>query len=190
MPLGITLAEAEALLLDYGGYTIDRYIPELDCGTAYVPAFLMDVFPVTNRDYGMAVAAGVVLPPTMWEVAPWAQPDAPDVGMSWDEAISYASWVGGRLPTETEWERAASWDSRSQHKRRYPWGDEWDALRSLNAERLLGRRIAGRLDWMESFWSGGRWVHDPPTPALVGAIPGDHSPSGVRMMSGHVWAVS
>jgi len=34
--------------------------------------------------------------------------------------------VGGRLPTEAEWEKAASWDETKKVKRVYPWGDQFD----------------------------------------------------------------
>jgi formylglycine-generating enzyme required for sulfatase activity len=59
----------------------------------------------------------------MFEYAP-LKSDHPVTGVSWYEASSYARFVGKRLPTEAEWEKAASWDPGASAKRRFSWGDK------------------------------------------------------------------
>jgi serine/threonine-protein kinase len=55
------------------------------------------------------------------------KPNHPVVNVDWYDAWSYCRWRGGRLPTEQEWEKAASWDPKLKRKRVYPWGDEFVA---------------------------------------------------------------
>ncbi|MGI8897067.1 MAG: selenoneine synthase SenA [Pyrinomonadaceae bacterium] len=93
----------------------------------------------------------------------------PAININWYEADAYCRWAGRRLPTETEWELAASAEPAAggrgitTHKRRYPWGIGSPTLELAN------------LDWRAMGCIS------------VDALPNSDGAFGCRQMIGNVW---
>jgi len=89
-----------------------------------VASFLLDLMPVTNRQYNDFIEETNYLPPEHWWDKNFSKEllDHPVVGVSYEDTLQFSEWIGKRLPTAEEWERAA----RSPDNRKFPWGNNED----------------------------------------------------------------
>jgi formylglycine-generating enzyme required for sulfatase activity len=86
--------------------------------TVYLDAYQIGKYEVTNRQYTQCVKAGICR--AVADVGGGKELD-PVVYVTWYDANNFCEWVGGRLPTEAEWEKAARGGLEGKT---YPWGDE------------------------------------------------------------------
>jgi gamma-glutamyl hercynylcysteine S-oxide synthase len=133
-----------------GSNDVDALDNEMSRHQVNLNTYFIDRYPVTCKDFGDFIQAGGYKIPQYWSDAGWTwlhsetskqankqrikQPlywhdDAawdnhPVCGVSYYEAEAYAKFVGKRLPTEAEWEKAARWDVQASISRKYPWGEE------------------------------------------------------------------
>jgi gamma-glutamyl hercynylcysteine S-oxide synthase len=165
---------------------------EYEAHTIDVPAFAIDQYKVTNRQYLDFIAAGGYETPGLWMVEDWnwksrqgiSHPafwrregtqwlygtmfDDVSLPLDWPvyvshaEAKAYARWAGRSLPTEAEWQRAA-YATPHGNERDYPWGRE---------------ELATTLGNFDS----ARW-----SPVPVNAFPRGQSAFGVHGMLGNGW---
>lgn len=163
---------------DLGWDAIEAQDNERPAWMLHLDSFEIDRYPVTCAQYWHFIEAGGYRERKWWSEAGWqwlqANPvdrplypadgdDCPVCGVSAYEAEAYANFVGKRLPTEAEWEKAASWEAARGKKLPYPWGIAPPDAGSCNHNGQIGRT----------------------TP--VSAYPLGKSPYGCEDMLGNVW---
>jgi formylglycine-generating enzyme required for sulfatase activity len=126
----------------------------------YMESFWIDRTEVTNALYIQCMHAGECTPPARsiyYLQAGYA--NHPIIGVSWDQAVAYCGWVGRRLPSEAEWEKAA----RGIDERIYPWGNQPPTAELLNFNHHVNET------------------------SPVGSFPAGASPYGALDMAGNAW---
>ena len=105
--------------------------------SVFVDSFWMDQTEVTNEKYARCVNVGGCQPPAL--ISSYVHQDYfinpefgdhPVINVTWNDALSYCTWAGRRLPTEAEWEKTSSWNPETQTKTLFPWGETIDCSKA------------------------------------------------------------
>ena len=176
LPLSIHAEPGDSQVLIPGGeYSLGSYYCEEEQSNAdwcsdEVPRkvdlgpFWIDKYEVSNADYQECFIAGVCEPAVLHEDRPqdFNKPHQPVVFVSWEDAQTYCSWRGGKLPTEWQWEAAAQGERlggayfRQPYDKGFPEDTGKFTANSKGLYDMMGNAYEWTLDWYESTGGTGK----------------------------------
>ena len=163
------------VLIPGGKYNLGSYYCEEEQGNAdwcsdevshkvELGQFWVDKYEVSNADYRECFIAGVCEPAVLHEDRPqdFNKPHQPVVFVSWEDAQTYCSWRGGKLPTEWQWEAAAQGERlggayfRQPYDKGFPEDTGKFTANSNGLYDMMGNAYEWTLDWYESTGGTGK----------------------------------
>jgi formylglycine-generating enzyme required for sulfatase activity len=148
--------------------TADHYADETPVRSTRVSPFWLDVTEVSVREYDQCVRLRHCDPiPYFRGATRFRRLDYPASFLTWNEARQYCRFLGKRLPTEAEFERAA----RGEQQRTYPWGNLYNSRVSNHGQLALSPTSD---------------VDGYPELAPVGSFPDGATPRGILDLAGNV----
>ena len=163
------------VLIPGGKYNLGSYYCEEEQGNAdwcsdevshkvELGQFWIDKYEVSNADYRECFIAGVCEPAVLHEDRPqdFNKPHQPVVFVSWEDAQTYCSWRGGKLPTEWQWEAAAQGERlggayfRQPYDKGFPEDTGKFTANSNGLYDMMGNAYEWTLDWYESTGGTGK----------------------------------
>lgn len=151
-----TMVEIPAGVFEMGSNHLEAQDNERPKHQVYLESYFLDIYPVTCLQYREFMEYGGYQKRQFWseEGWQWLQENPvstplywvdssdwdyhPVCGINYYEAEAYANFIEKRLPTEAEWEKAASWDISTEKKRPYPWGNITSHGQLCNFDGIIG----------------------------------------------------
>ena len=169
----------------------DQFIPYPTFGypkRVEIEGFYIDKHPVTNAQFQEFIKMTNYIPQDQhrflahWENGkiPKGKENHPVVNVSYEDALAFAKWVGKRLPTEEEWQYAAS----SGDGRDWPWDKGLQVNKRI--EYVTNTLTVEHLDGLDTGKVNiGNGILDP-----VGTFPNGANPWGLEDLVGSVWQMT
>ena len=188
IPVETTVRESDGMTMAHipaGPFIMgsdDGEADEAPMHEVYLDSFWMDVTEITNEMYGLCVEEGSCKLPrqtgSYTQASYFGDPkfaEYPVVYVDWSMANAYCQWAGAHLPSEAQWEKAAS----GGDDRLFPWGDDWDVdqHKRLNFADGKNPETTSDVTLNDGFREN----------APVGSFSAGKSPYGIYDLAGNVW---
>ncbi len=199
--MGSSREELLSLLKSRTDLDIEAYECETPLHVVHVDAFFMykhevsnsqfakflneygSIFDERKRQFAFEDPWGVELKDGRWRPADGKERH-PAVQVTFLGAEKYAEWAGASLPSEAQWEKAASWDGQKNRRLVFPWGNEYTFGICNSADLWFSKTIVTQTEWLKYSRLN---LDNVVQTRDVDSMPGGASPCGCLHMAGNVY---